>query len=94
MMKHARTAGVEHREISGLSLKTLYDDDQNIQIVIATGDGRTVVAVPLAAIHRDNSLGTDEADCLKKCTGIDDLEKRLDCILKCPASKHYRVFIA
>lgn len=94
MMKHVRTAGIDHREMSGLSFKTLYDNDQNIEVVIATGGGRTVVAVPLTAIHRDNSLGADEADCLKKCTGIDDLEKRLNCILKCPASKNYRVFIA
>jgi hypothetical protein len=94
MMKHARTAGIDHKEIHGLTFKTLYDDNQNIEVVIATGGGPIIVAVPLAAIHRDNSLGTDEADCLKKCTGIDDLEKRLNCILKCPVSKNYRVFIA
>ena len=94
MLKHVRTAGIDHKEIHGLAIKTLYDDNQHIEIVIATGGGRTIVAVPHAAIHRDNSLGTDAADCLKKCVGIDDLEKRLNCILKCPASKNYRVFIA
>lgn len=94
MLKQARTAGVAHDEIHSFAVKTLYDANQNIEIVIATGSGRTIVAIPHAAMHRDNSLGTDAVDCLKKCVGIDDLEKRLNCILKCPASKSYRVFIA
>ena len=46
MLKQARTAGVAHDEIHSFAVKTLYDANQNIEIVIATGSGRTIVAIP------------------------------------------------
>lgn len=94
MRSHTRTAGVDHKEVLGLTFKTLFDDSDNVEVVIGTGGGRTIVALPLAAVHRDNSLGADAVDCLKNCVDIEDLEARLNCILKCPASKNFRVFIA
>jgi len=94
MLKQSKTAKVEEREIRGLKMKTFFDRSGHVEAVIATDGGATIVAIPLGTISRDNQMGTEEVDCLKKCKDIEDLEKRLDCILKCPASKNYRVFIA
>lgn len=94
MVKQNRSARVEERELAGLMAKTFLDRDGNIEAVIASGGGSTIVAIPLAVIGRDNQMGTDELECLNKCRRIEDLEKRLNCIAACPVTKKYRVFIA
>lgn len=94
MWKQAKTAVIEERDICGLKTKTFLDQHGNVEAVIACDRGSTIVAIPVTAISRDNQMGTDEYDCLKKCKNIDDIEKRLNCILLCPVSKDYRLFIA
>lgn len=94
MLKQSTTVEIEEREIRGLKTKTFFDQHGNVEAVIASGSGSTIVAIPLVAISRDNQMGDDEYKCLKKCKDIEDIEKRTNCILLCPVSKNYRVFIA
>lgn len=85
---------ISEKEILGMQAKTFYDSDGKIEAVIASDVGATIVAIPMLAISRDKEMGDDEFQCLKKCKNIEDLEKRANCILACPTSKKYRVFIA
>lgn len=89
--KAADNAGVDKKEVDGLTTKTFFNDSGNVEVTLATNGTNTIVAVPKSAISRQNQLGTEEAKCLAKCVGIGDLEKRLNCILACPVGK-YHVF--
>lgn len=91
----ANTAGVDEKKIQGFDVKTFFNRSQNIEVTVASDGKSTIVAVPRAAntIARMNNMGDDEFDCLKKCKDIADLEKRLNCILLCPVTKKYQVFI-
>ena len=88
------TVGVDESDVRGLKVRKFYDDHGNVEAVIALDGRSTIVAIPRFAISRRNQIGDDELDCLKACKNIEDLEQRLNCILKCPISKNYRVFIA
>ena len=89
----ADTAGVDEKKIQGFDVKTFFDRTQNIEVTVASDGKSTVVAVPRSVIARTNNMGDDEFNCLKACKDIADLEKRLNCILLCPVTKKYQVFI-
>lgn len=89
--KTAYEGGVDKREIDGLKTKTFFNESDNVEVTLATDGTRTIVAIPKTAIGRQNQLGPEETKCLAKCVGIEDLEKRLNCILLCPVGK-YQVF--
>jgi hypothetical protein len=84
---------VDERQIQGFQTRTFYNEHNMIEATIATDGKSTIVAFPRAAIGRGNQIGDTELECLKKCKDIADLEARLNCILKCPVSKKYQVFI-
>jgi len=86
-------AGVDEKPVQGFTAKTFYDATGNIEVIVAKDETSTIVAVPRIAIGRGNGMGDDEYQCLKKCREIDDLEKRLNCILLCPVTKQYQVAI-
>lgn len=85
--------GVDEAEIQGFKTKTFYDSNENIEIMKATDGNTTIVAVPLTSISRIKKMSDEEYKCLAACVPIKDLEKRLNCILLCPVTKQYRVFI-
>jgi hypothetical protein len=85
--------GVDEKEIQGFKTKTFYTSGDTVEVSIATDGKSTIVAIPRAATSRRNQMGDDEYKCLKACKDIADLEKRLNCILLCPVSKSYQVFI-
>lgn len=89
------TAGFDEKKIQGFDVKTFFNRNQNIEVTVASDGKSTIVAVPRTAntIARMNNMGDDEFNCLKKCKDIADLEKRLNCILLCPVTKQYQVFI-
>lgn len=86
------TGGVDKSEVEGLTTRTFIDENGNVGVTVATDGTRTIVAVPKAAVGRRNQMGNDETKCLAKCVKIDDLEKRLNCILACPTTSNYQVF--
>jgi hypothetical protein len=86
-------AGVDEKEIQGFKTKTFLNNSGNIEVTIATDGKSTIVAVPKVSISRRNQMGDDEYTCLKACKDIADLESRLNCILRCPVTKQYQVFI-
>jgi hypothetical protein len=90
---NANQVGVDEKELQGLKSKTYFNDSGNVEVQIATDGKTTIVAVPKAAINRQNQLGDDAVSCLKKCKDIADLEKRLNCILLCPAANSWQVAI-
>ena len=83
--------GVDKRDIEGLKTKTFFNESGNVEVSLATDGTGTIVAIPKTAISRQNQLGPEETKCLAKCVGIEDLEKRLNCILLCPVGR-YQVF--
>jgi hypothetical protein len=85
--------GVDEKEIQGFKTKTFFNSDGNIEVTIASDGKSTIVAIPRMAISHRNQMGDDEYSCLKACKDIADLEKRLNCILLCPVTKSYQVFI-
>jgi len=85
--------GVDEKEIQGFKIKTFFDNNENVEVTIASDGKSTIVAVPKTAISRRNQMGDDEYKCLKACKDIADLERRLNCILLCPVTKQYQVFI-
>lgn len=84
--------GVDEKEIQGFKTKTFFNESGNVEVTIATDGKTTIVAVPKTTISRQNQLGGGDLSCLGKCRNIDDLEKRLNCILLCPAAKNWQVF--
>jgi hypothetical protein len=91
--KAGNNVGVDEKEIQGFKTKTFFSNSENVEVTIASDGKSTIVAVPKTAISRQNEMGDDEYKCLKACTAIDDLERRLNCILVCPVTKQYNVFI-
>jgi len=89
--KATNDVGVDKREIEGLKTKTFFNESGNVEVTLATNGTKTIVAIPKSVISRQNQLGPEETKCLAKCVGIDDLEKRLNCILLCPVGR-YQVF--
>lgn len=89
----AGNAGVDKKEVDGLTTKTFYNESGNVEVTLATDGTRTIVAVPkaAAAISRQNQMGPEEQKCLAKCVKIEDNEKRLNCVLLCPVGR-YQVF--
>ena len=83
--------GVDEKEIQGFKTKTFFDSSENVEVTIASDGKSTIVAVPKTAISRRNQMGDDEYKCLKACKDIDDLERRLNCILLCPVTKQYEI---
>jgi hypothetical protein len=94
MLEQRTTVEILERNVSGLNTKTFIDQHGRVEAVIASDGGSTIVAIPLVAISRDDQMGDEEYECLKKCKDIEDIEKRTNCTLKCPTTKKYRVFIA
>lgn len=90
--KAANQVGVDEKEIQGFKTRTFYVGD-NIEVTTATDGKSTIVTIPRAATSRQNGMGDPEYKCLKACKDIEDLEKRLNCILKCPVTKSYQVSI-
>jgi hypothetical protein len=91
--KETGNAGVDKKEVDGLTTKTFYNESGNIEVTLATDGTHTIVAVPkaAAAIGRQNQMGPEEQKCLAKCVKIEDSEKRLNCVLLCPVGR-YQVF--
>ena len=85
--------GVDEKEIQGFKTKTFFNSSENIEVTVASDGKSTIVAVPKTAISRRNQMGDDEYTCLKACKDITDTEKRLNCILLCPVTKQYQIFI-
>jgi hypothetical protein len=83
---------VDEQEVQGFKTKTFINDSGNVEVTIATDGKTTIVAIPKTTISRQKQLGGDDLSCLGKCRAIDDLEKRLNCILLCPASTSWHVF--
>jgi hypothetical protein len=90
--KPGTRVGLDEKEIQGFKTKTFFNGE-NVEVTIASDGTSTIVAVPKMAIARRQQMGDEEYNCLKGCKGIDDLEKRLNCILACPLTKNYQVFI-
>jgi len=85
--------GIDEKEIQGFKTKTFFNDSENVEVTIASDGKSTIVAVPKTAVSRRNEMGDDEYKCLKACKDIEDLERRLNCILACPITKQYQIFI-
>jgi hypothetical protein len=88
-----KTHSVSVDEHAGTSLqaKSYRDEDENVDLIIVSDGASTIVAVPKAAARQ--GLGAGDLDCLAKCIKIDDLEARLNCILACPASTGFEIFV-
>ena len=84
--------GVEERQSADYKVKTYFDNASgNVEVLVASNAGESIVALPRSAIGRGASMGDDELSCLGKCAKIEDLESRLNCILLCPVSKKWNV---
>lgn len=90
---NSNKVGVDEKESQGFKSKAFFNESGNVEVQIITDGKTTIVAVPTAAINRQNQLGDDATSCLKKCKDIADLEKRLNCILACPSGKLWQVAI-
>lgn len=90
---YGRKVSVDEKEVEGFKIKTFFDNSENIEVITASDGKSTVVAVPKAAINRRNQMSDEEFKCLKKCENISETDKRLNCILLCPVSKNYQVFV-
>jgi hypothetical protein len=90
--KPASRIGVDEKEIQGFKTKTFFNGE-NVEVAIASDGTSTIVAVPKMAIARQQQMGDEEYKCLKACKDIVDTEKRLNCILACPVTKKYQVFM-
>lgn len=86
-----RSDTTAHSTSQGYAVRTYHDTAGNIDAIVARDGDSTIVAVPRMAIGRGNGITDDEVSCLKKCRDIEDLEKRLNCILACPVSKKFEV---
>lgn len=73
--------------------KVLRGERGEIAAVTAEFENFTMVAIPKTPIARRRAMSDNEFDCLRKCMGIENLEQRLNCILRCPASRNYEVLI-
>lgn len=92
-MYEKRRLSIDERTAEGFHLKSFVDESDNVELIVATDGDKTIVALPKAGIGLGRSMGDDELGCLKKCQAIGDLEKRLNCILKCPVTKAFDVFV-
>lgn len=92
-MTKTHSVSLDNHVETSLQTKTYLDQDENVDLVIVSDGTTTIVAVPNAAMGRQGSLSGGDLDCLAKCTKIEDLEKRLNCILACPASTAFDVYI-
>jgi hypothetical protein len=87
----ACTQPVVRSNHEGYAVRTYHGADGSIDAIVAKDGDTTIVAVPRMATPRGVGLGGDELSCLKKCRDIEDLEKRLNCILACPVSARFEV---
>ena len=92
-MTKTHSVSVDDRAGKSLQTKTYLDEDENVDLIVVSDVAATIVAVPKAAVGRQAGLGASDLDCLAKCIKIDDLEKRLNCILLCPAAKAFDVYM-
>jgi hypothetical protein len=87
------SVSVDDRAGTSLQTKSYLDEDENVDLIIVSDGASTIVALPKEAAGRQAGLGIDDLDCLAKCIKIDDLEARLNCILACPASTGFEIFV-
>jgi len=88
------SVSVDDHDRAGTALQTKHylDEDDNVDLVVISDGPAMIVAVPKATGSRIR-IDAGDLDCLAKCNKIDDLEKRLNCILLCPANSGWDVFV-
>jgi hypothetical protein len=82
----------DHAE-KAVQTKSYLDEHENVDLVMVSHGAATIVAIPKAGAARTGHLGAGDLDCLAKCVKIEDLEARLNCILACPASTAFDLYI-
>jgi hypothetical protein len=87
------SVSVDHHEGTSLQTKTYLDEHESVDLIVVGEGHARIVAVPKAATERQVRLGAGDLDCLAKCVKIEDLEARLNCILSCPASTRFDIYI-
>jgi hypothetical protein len=92
-MTKTHSVSVEDHAGTSLQTRTYLDEDDNVDLVVISDGPRTIVALPKATTGRRPGIDTSDVDCLAKCINIDDLEKRLNCILLCPAATAFEVYV-
>ena len=81
----------EVEEHEGITTKTFYDKNSNIEAIIITESDSTLVAIPLTSVARKRKMGDEEYECLKKCKKADG-SYDMDCVLLCPVTKQYQIY--
>jgi len=79
-------------EKDGVTTKTFYDAKENVQAVIISDNNGTIVAVPNESINRKRKMSDEEYKCLKKCKKSDG-GYDMNCVLLCPVTKQYQIFV-
>jgi len=82
----------EVRNVDDLNVKTFFNAENNIEVIILSGEKTQFVVIPKEKIRLKNQMSDEEYRCLKNCIPIEDLNKKWNCILKCPVTKQYSVF--
>jgi hypothetical protein len=86
------SVSVDDRPGTTLVTKHYLDEDDNVDLIVISDGPAMIVAVPKATGRRAR-IAAGEVDCLAKCAKIEDLEKRLNCILLCPSNSAWDVFV-
>jgi hypothetical protein len=84
-----RKTAIDEREVQGFRVKTFVNDQQNIEVTVASDGTSTIVAIPRTSIALRRQMGDAEYKCLKACKDIADTQKRVDCIVLCPVTKYH-----
>lgn len=93
-MEATQQVSVEERTVEGVSTRTFVDEYGNVELILATDDGATTVLIPKTASARQARMSDDLYGCLRKCRAIADDAARIQCIVNCPASLSYQVFLS
>src|SRR4051794_4349316 len=92
-MTKTHSVAVDHHPGTSLQAKTYLDEKENVDLVVVSDGHTRIVAVPKAATGHRARMGAGDLDCLAKCVKIEDLEARLNCILLCPASTSFDIYV-
>jgi hypothetical protein len=88
------SVSVEERSAEGLNTRTFADEHGNVDLIVINHGPVKMILVPKTDLARQNGVSDDDLDCLRKCRQIEDDEKRIQCIVLCPANSAFEVFVS
>ena len=77
-------------EVDGMKIKTFYNEADNIEMILITEGSTTLAAQPTVTIARARKMSDEEFKCLSACKKTDG-SFDMNCVLKCPVTKQFRV---